>query len=950
MLYKKASTMTVFSRVVILLCLLLCSTNSAVEIQYKDTSRATMKKFKVCGIVYNDINLMYQHTNDKTRYNESDLSELLETDCGFKNNSLTLDYRWGTVLGKKTLNQHNIETVSMSFSNITEFKNDFFCGFTVLSHLHLRDNKLTDVIDIGLGLSHHCDTNSTCNAVLRDLDLSGNSLRAIKNTSLCLLGDLRVLTVQNCELQSIETGAFDYNNNLEFLSLKDNFLEEIPPIAHLKNLKKLDISYNSLESIRYTDFNQLTHLIDVNLSYNKIISVDVGAFDNLENAEIVNMSHCKIDFVDYLFQKVNVYLVDLSYNRISRIEGKQFSNHIKHLILSHNKIKSLLFTTADFPKYLDASIIDLSYNSLSNIEYLILPLSLKQLDLSNNQMEVFFMHWVAIDRIHIEKLNFPEINLKNNSLQVLPPMMFPDKFNLDENPLVCHCLNSWLFNSAVSINTQFRQSCKSVSHFNPSHIANLTSDMLCESSYYDSNRCIVANTTYNEPFQIISPTETKVYSCQFECPFPCYCYTTEYFEILHLYCSNNHLPYIPELPSDNLLAQNSKVTLWLDGNHFITLNSGNFTFINTVKLYLNNSNIISVNENTFHNMTQLELIDLSKNKLTELPVGIFNQLTVLKTVLLNDNLLKILPNYAFEATKQLQTLHLNNNRLSKFPKDIFKNDYNLNELTMYNNVWQCECDFILNFNEYLKYHSRTVLYPDQTLCVKDDGEFIEALTSTDYYEAHCKIEPINVIKMWIGISFACVSLIIAVLLFIFRYEIQVILYSKLKFRIFKQANAEDIKGKRFDAFVSYSSDDSDFIVNEILPKLEQIDYPYEVCIHERNFMPGDFIQDAILEAVKQSSRTIIVLTENFVNSGWCMYEFKVAHMQMMEDRCPRIILIVKDDIPKDLNTRLKMYIKTNTYLKWGERLFWQKLYYTMPSERVDQISAVGSSEMTITRL
>ncbi|GAB6025389.1 defense response [Chamberlinius hualienensis] len=917
---------------------------SLIIVDGKNESVGSVKQFGACQVGFSYVDIFNQLVHNSTYYTNISVSQLLATECEFQNYSLTMDDQVKGKYDKKVIKQHEIQRISISFSNITEFEDAYFCDLPDLLRLVLTNNRIDNVLNIGLGLNSECHQNSNCNYILQELDLSGNPLRGLQNSSLCLLENLDELTLNNCELTSIEEGSFQNNNKLNYLLLQGNFLNRIPCIEHLINLNTFDISNNLLTSLTSNDIQKLSNVNEINLSQNYIVlEIDDATFKISQYFRKVNMSYCNLQYIDYLFQKVDIDILDLSHNQLIFIEGKQFSRRIKNLILSHNQIESLIFTTADHPNYLDATSIDLSYNALTRLRYFILPKSLKQLDLSNNHLNEFYLHPYAIDEFVQENLNFPEINLKNNHLNILPTMLYPEKFLLDGNPLVCDCLNSWLFDIVRPMNTQIGKECVSVAKHNPANIKILSFHMFCESTYYNKNRCNVNEKMSFNPYKYISPIDHKVYSCDFECPNPCYCYTTAYFEIVHLYCSNSDLKLIPNLPDVSSLDQNSTLILWLDGNNFTNLLKHDFiNFNNVVQLYINSSNIIKISNETFDNLIHLEILDLSKNLLTELSFGIFDELLVLKKLMLDDNFLKILPDRIFDPLKNLQILRLHNNKLSSFPEIILTDLSKLLELTINNNSWYCECKFTTALIEYLKYHTIVVRNLNETFCFENEAVLFTP-QFVDFNNAHCLVVLSTVTKMWIGIGSAFAFLIISILMFLFRYEIQVLLYSKLNLRVSKRN--ETYEGKIFDAFIAYSSEDGDFLVDEILPKLEHIENPYSVCLHERNFMPGGFIQDAILEAVKVSSRTIVILTENFVRSGWCMYEFKVAHMQMMEDRCPRVIVIVKDEIPKDINSRLKMYIKTNTYLKWNERLFWEKLYFAMSTKRVNQISRAQEFEV-----
>ena len=57
---------------------------------------------------------------------------------------------------------------------------------------------------------------------------------------------------------------------------------------------------------------------------------------------------------------------------------------------------------------------------------------------------------------------------------------------------------------------------------------------------------------------------------------------------------------------------------------------------------------------------------------------------------------------------------------------------------------------------------------------------------------------------------------------------------------------------------------------------------------------------------------------NYMESGWCMEEFKMAHLEMIKGHKKFLIPILKeqinvDSLPRDLRD-LQMYLRTYTYI------------------------------------
>ncbi|XP_070537009.1 toll-like receptor 2 type-2 [Ptychodera flava] len=204
----------------------------------------------------------------------------------------------------------------------------------------------------------------------------------------------------------------------------------------------------------------------------------------------------------------------------------------------------------------------------------------------------------------------------------------------------------------------------------------------------------------------------------------------------------------------------------------------------------------------------------------------------------------------------------------------------------------------------------------------------------------------------ISLPLACfivVVIIIGILVKRFhRHMCFALFHIKLKLGGYQlQINDEDQPiNKRYDAFVVYNENDSDWVNNELVPNLENIDPPnFRLCIHERDFIPGNEIIDNILESIENSTKTMLILSPDFAASEWCYFEMRMAQSCLFEEKRDIIVMISLKRIPDgDMPRILHNLLKTKSYLEWpenemGRELFWEKLKVALRSDsRVNRVA------------
>ncbi|KAK7573831.1 hypothetical protein V9T40_011022 [Parthenolecanium corni] len=339
---------------------------------------------------------------------------------------------------------------------------------------------------------------------------------------------------------------------------------------------------------------------------------------------------------------------------------------------------------------------------------------------------------------------------------------------------------------------------------------------------------------------------------------------------------------LQHLPDDVFKHVHDLYTLKINNNYLNTLTRKVFQNLTNLKvLNLSDNRITHLSHDVFHEITSLENISMSNNIINNFPQGMFANNTLLKKVYMtkaSGQNTTSLPENLFVYNVNLSILYLDNNNLISLPNGLFSSLGNLKTLKLSNNNLTELSEIIFRNNGDLE-----ELHLDNNMLSK------------------------------------------------FNNEIKVYMYSHKMLR-WLVAEREIDRDKIYDAFVSYSHLDEWFVSNELVPELESGPNPYKLCIHYRDWLAGAHIPTQIHRSVKDSRRTIIILSPNFLTSFWGKMEFHEAYIKAMKERCPRVIVILLKDIDDKikLDDELKVYLRTYTYIKWHDSRFWPKLKYALP--------------------
>ena len=146
------------------------------------------------------------------------------------------------------------------------------------------------------------------------------------------------------------------------------------------------------------------------------------------------------------------------------------------------------------------------------------------------------------------------------------------------------------------------------------------------------------------------------------------------------------------------------------------------------------------------------------------------------------------------------------------------------------------------------------------------------------------------------------------------------------------------KSYEYDVFISYSRDDRDWVLNQLVPRLR--DAGLKVCIDIEDFRAGTAIIQEIERAILTSHKTLLILTPSYLGSQWTSFERYLIQTQDPNNQSLRFIPLLCElcDMPTSLSS-LSYIDFTSTE---GLDLAWRQLFRAFGMES-------GEKELEVSR-
>ncbi len=347
----------------------------------------------------------------------------------------------------------------------------------------------------------------------------------------------------------------------------------------------------------------------------------------------------------------------------------------------------------------------------------------------------------------------------------------------------------------------------------------------------------------------------------------------------------------------------------------------------------------------FRDNPRLQVLDLSACGIRNIPHLEFTELVYLREIDLSLNTLEMF-DLDLDSLVHLERLNLSGNAISYLPRIV---TYSLDRLTSNGNVitldlslnpLMCHCDY-LDFVYWIQTTKLVFARKEVLTCTSGNAQglvspFRVDVMSLHYNCIHLSYIIATVLSFVVLITVATLGYCIYKKRWRLMYWLHTAKESWRRRIAAQDATRNGLAAQQYmyDAFVAYSTHGRErtWVHTTLREKLED-EHGLRLCIHYRDFKLGRAIDECIVEAINKSRKTILVLSPEFLDSGWCQFEVRMVKERLMEEKRDSFVIVIfrslnqpGTKVPKNLVRLLERKI----YVEWtsdpdGQRLFWSRL-------------------------
>ncbi|KAM6150868.1 toll-like receptor 6 isoform 1-T2 [Erethizon dorsatum] len=724
---------------------------------------------------------------------------------------------------------------------------------------------------------------------IKSLDISQNHISELRISDISFLLGLKFLKLSHNRIQRLDLSVFKFNQDLEHLDLSHNQLRKMScyPVVSLKHL---DLSFNDFDVLPIcTEFGNLTQLSFLGLSALRFRQLDLlpVAYLHLNYILLVLGDTYAEENVRENLQILNTKTLHFVFhpNSLFSVQANISANTLRCLQLTNIKLND--GNCQVFVKFLlgltrGPTLLNLTFNHMEtpwtclvNIFRFLWPRPVEYLNIYNLTID---------EKVKEIKFTYPETSLKALKIEHITKRVF-------------------LFSQTVLYRV-----------FSEMNIMMLTiSDtplvhMLCPHA--------------PSTFKFLNFSQNVFTDSVFDT-----CSTLVSLETLILQKNSLKNLFKVSLMTKNMPSLEILDVSW---NSLVShAYEENCTWVESIVVLNLSSNILT--DSVFRCLPpKVKVLDLHNNRITNIPKDIA-YLESLQELNVAFNSLTGLPGCG--TFNSLSALIIDHNSVSHPSTDFFQSCQKIRSMKAGNNPFQCTCK-LREFIKSIDQVSSEVVqdWPDSYKC--HYPERYKGILLKDFH-----VSPLSCNTVLLILTIVSTMLVSAATVTFLCHYFDLPWYLRMMCqwtqtrRRARNIPLEELqRNLQFHAFISYSGHDSAWVKNELLPNLEKENL--QICLHERNFIPGKSIVENIITCIEKSYKSIFVLSPNFIQSEWCHYELYFAHHKLFHEGSNNLILILLKPIPENNIPRkyrkLRALMAQRTYLEWPTEkskhgLFWANI-------------------------
>ncbi|XP_011660979.2 insulin-like growth factor-binding protein complex acid labile subunit [Strongylocentrotus purpuratus] len=727
-------------------------------------------------------------------------------------------------------------------------------------------------------------------------------------------------------------------HNLKEINLLNNKVEEIHQrdFLPLQNatITFLSLASNKIRNLSKRAFYHLNSVQSLQLPGNHMTSFDIQPF--LGMASIRELSICGCGILHLLplgnasyhnDSYPSIYSLNMGYNLIENVPADSYWGfaRLQKLFLTHNKIRTL--GNQSLCQLRSLTELDISINKIASLiphTFACLP-SLTKLNVSANLIQTLspqsFDGMRSIKSIFLSNNIISDLNshkrlwthgtldildISYNSIKFISEGIFHGLSNLKE------------------LNLSFNQ----VHHFSVTAFEDLQN---VQRLYLSNQKNIYLKDTFQQLHTVlllcISNSLIEISQDSIK----------QFVNMTHLHelrmekaqLTGSHLYDVVNNQSlfTGLLALKR---LRLKDNYLHSLDSR--VFYNLSQLYhldMTNSRIQVLRPEVFHPLSSLAQLYLSDNKLVEIAGDTFHGLSLLKVLYLQNNSIRGLEATTFAQNPRLKNLFLPGNQISIIkPGTVLPSNISL-RLDVSRNPLTCTCSLSW-FRQWLDSADINFERADQTLC---SGTSLKELANKPILsfnpEDHCGVNIILIVV----VSFSGVLVgMMAMLAYNKRWWLNHKLFLLKLAIIGYEEMAEDFNAGNYLHHLNLMFEEAEEEwVNQVMkPALEErLPHLQNIIYGDEDLHLGMYYINALYDAIDNSFKTVLLLSNQSVNDAWTMTKLRMALEHVNDTGLDKVILIFVEDIEDDnMPYLVRLFLSRNKpYMLWTDDEDQQELFW-----------------------